>query len=332
MGKIIYSRNSLNTYSIEGVFELLKPKFQELMQDLVWVKAPVEGNSWSNRWRIVLHCAKLPAGVLHLTGDIYYAVLFRGLFNKKSYPIVLTIHDLEVLKRNNGLKRWLIRLLWFELPIRRAQIVTVISNETRLDVEREFRVHPDKIKVIYNPLDACIETIPLEKAIPNRLLAIGTKDNKNLPRVLEALQGLPIELVLIGKCSKALQQAINDSGVPIIQKHSLSKEELLHEYALCNALIFASTIEGFGMPILEAQAIGRPVITSNCSSMPEVAGDGAEFVDPYAVESIRKGVLYVLESKERQQELIRLGLENCKRFDANTIAHQYAEVYESLES
>lgn len=328
---IIYTRNSTNTFSIERVFSILKPVLNSLEPNLVWLSAPVEGNSWVNRFKIARHVATLPSGLIHLTGDIYFAVLLRSWFNQKQNPIIITIHDIEVLKRNTGLKRWLIRLLWFALPIKRAQVVTVISNETKLEVEREFRVHPNKIKVIYNPLDPTLMPQLADRIVKNRLLAIGTKQNKNLDRVLKALKGLPVDLCLVGVCSKELQLKINESGVSIIQRSNLSQEELIEEYANCNALLFASTIEGFGLPILEAQAMGRPVITSNCSSMPEVAGKGAEFVDPYSVKSIRSGVVRVLESEKHQQELIQLGFENCKRFEVTSIAKQYIALYKSLE-
>ena len=90
---------------------------------------------------------------------------------------------------------------------------------------------------------------------------------------------------------------------------------------------FCSLLEGFGLPILEAQATGRPVITSNLSSMPEVAGNGALLVDPYDVNAIRKGILRIIQDGALRENLIVKGLENVKRFSPQKVADAYVELY-----
>jgi glycosyltransferase involved in cell wall biosynthesis len=84
------------------------------------------------------------------------------------------------------------------------------------------------------------------------------------------------------------------------------------------------------MPILEAQATGRPVITSNLSSMPEVAGDGACLVNPYDVNSIKEGIQKVISDNHYRQQLITNGLKNVKRFNPKTVAGQYESLYKKL--
>ncbi len=95
-------------------------------------------------------------------------------------------------------------------------------------------------------------------------------------------------------------------------------------------LLFASTFEGFGMPIVEAQRIGRCVVTSNISSMPEVAGNGACFVDPFSVNSIREGLLKVIADSKFRLELIENGLINCRRFTEEKIAEAFYHVYDKV--
>jgi glycosyltransferase involved in cell wall biosynthesis len=86
------------------------------------------------------------------------------------------------------------------------------------------------------------------------------------------------------------------------------------------------------MPILEAQTVGRPVVTSNLSSMPEVAGTAACLVDPLSVASIREGVQRVIQDAPYREGLIAAGFENVKRFQAETVARAYGEVYEGMKN
>ena len=105
---------------------------------------------------------------------------------------------------------------------------------------------------------------------------------------------------------------------------------MLERYRKCDLVAFASTYEGFGMPILEANTVERPVIAGNVCSMPEVAGDAACLVDPYDVSSIRAGILRVIEDADYRESLMAAGRENRKRFQADVIANQYASLYREL--
>jgi glycosyltransferase involved in cell wall biosynthesis len=95
-------------------------------------------------------------------------------------------------------------------------------------------------------------------------------------------------------------------------------------------VVFASLYEGFGLPILEAQAMGRPVITSNFGAMREAAGDAALLVDPYSVEEIRAAILRIKNEPQLREELVRKGRENVERFRPEAVARQYAEIYRRL--
>jgi glycosyltransferase involved in cell wall biosynthesis len=95
-------------------------------------------------------------------------------------------------------------------------------------------------------------------------------------------------------------------------------------------VVFASLYEGFGLPILEAQAMGRPVITSNFGAMREAAGDGALLVDPYSVEAIRAAILRVKNEPGLREDLIAKGLRNAANFSADAVAMKYAQIYRNL--
>jgi len=100
----------------------------------------------------------------------------------------------------------------------------------------------------------------------------------------------------------------------VILTGTLSPEEVVALYKKSKALTFPSFYEGFGLPILEAQSLGVPVLTSNISSMPEVAGKGALYVNPYDISDIAKGMEKLAENNDLCHELIQKGFENIKRF------------------
>ena len=105
---------------------------------------------------------------------------------------------------------------------------------------------------------------------------------------------------------------------------------MVNEYEKCDILSFVSTYEGFGLPIIEAQTCGRVVITSNISSLPEVAGNGAYFINPYDITEIKNGIKELINNSKLRDELIQNGIENVKRFNPEQIANQYKELYQKV--
>ncbi len=263
------------------------------------------------------------SNINHVTGDVHYLTY---LLNKQQ--TILTIHDCEFLERSRGLKRFLLWLFWFWLPEKRVSSIVVVSKETKARLQKFIPCDARKIKVIHNPVSAMFQ--PMPKVFNHkkpRLLQIGTKANKNIERLAEALTGLSIELVVVGKLSLQQSALLNKHKVQYENLVGLSNQELLEEYHRCDLLVFASTYEGFGMPIVEAQAVGRPVVTSNVSSMPEIAAKAACYIDPFDTQSIRGGITKVIEDAQYRNELIELGWKNVGRFRAEKVAEEYASLY-----
>jgi glycosyltransferase involved in cell wall biosynthesis len=217
----------------------------------------------------------------------------------------------------------------------------VISEFTKSRLWAIGRVDPGKVKVIPNCVSS--EFVAMPKPWPAstqghgqltqgkvRVLLVGTTDNKNLTRVVEACSGLGVLLCILGRPTEAQRTQLAALGVQHEIHHGLSTQEVVALYQSCDLVCFVSTYEGFGMPILEAQAIGRPVLTSDLSPMREVAGEGALKVDPLVVSAIRDGLRRILNDNNLRSALIGLGFENVKKFSAETVAMQYAEIYREV--
>jgi glycosyltransferase involved in cell wall biosynthesis len=171
---------------------------------------------------------------------------------------------------------------------------------------------------------------PFNEKLPT-LLQVGTTDNKNILRLAQALKGIPCRLIILGKPSSEQISSLEENDIRFEWVAGLSSEQVVDLYRECDLVTFVSTCEGFGLPIIEGNAVGRPVITSRISSMPEVAGDAALKVDPFDVAAIREAIQAVINNSELREELVRKGLKNVERFSARTIVNCYAELYRVVE-
>jgi glycosyltransferase involved in cell wall biosynthesis len=160
-----------------------------------------------------------------------------------------------------------------------------------------------------------------------QVLQVGTGWNKNLERVAAAASGLPVRLRIIGPLRERQRSLLRSLDLSWTSVQQLSGEEIIMEYRESDLLVFASTYEGFGLPIVEAQAIGLPVITSKMAPMTEVAGDAALFVDPYEEKEIRAALEQLLRSPDLARRLSEQGRRNAERFDAQIVADRYTDVY-----
>lgn len=264
----------------------------------------------------------------HVLGDVHYLAWFLP---RRS--TVLTVLDCVSLERMTGLRRHAFWLLWYWWPLRRAAHVTVISEYTRESLLEWVEYPAERIHVVHPPLSAEYQPSPPPRRGDRlRLLQVGTNENKNLARVIEALEGLPLTLVIIGRLRETDRALLDRFGVAFENHVDLEREQLLEQYRLADAVVFASTYEGFGLPIIEAQAVGRPVVTSNVCSMPEAAGGAACLVDPLDVADIRRGILRLIEDSAYCAQLVELGRSNAMQYTPERIAARYAELYRSMDA
>ena len=170
----------------------------------------------------------------------------------------------------------------------------------------------------------------VQKPIKIQITKTPVLTNKNLPVLIEALEGVSCKLIIVGLLSKKQKLMLNDRKIEYQNYCDVGFAEILNLYKQSDILTLISTYEGFGVPVIEAQAIGRPVITSNIGPMPEVAGNAAMLVNPYNVREIKNSILEIIEDDSLREGLILKGLENAKRFRADAIAEEYYKLYKEI--
>jgi glycosyltransferase involved in cell wall biosynthesis len=313
-------------FSIESYFRTLTPYLRKEIEVFSW-DAPHFSNGILPRWRSVIGLKSFlrtsDFDIVHITGDTHF--LIWGISKGKR---VLTIHDIGFLNNLNGIKYFLLSYFWIIGPIRKANAITCVSEATKNELLKILKNEVD-IQVIPTVIDSrfqrCDKTF--NEKCPTILL-LGSAPNKNLHRVLEATQGLNVHLNIIAKLDEHAFELLKYQSFEVSER--ISFEELLEKYQTSDIVSLCSTHEGFGMPIIEGQATGRVVITSNCSSMPEVAGNGAYFVDPFSIESIRNGFIELIDNENIRNKLISEGFENVQRFRPERVANDYLKLYKSL--
>jgi glycosyltransferase involved in cell wall biosynthesis len=313
-----------NRHSIETVFDLVK---KDLQNDVNFT----EYYCTNELMRIpsIIKARKYGGDINHITGDVHTIGMF--LDPKKT---IITVHDIAHLERDlHGIKKRFFKKLWLELPLRRVKHITTISDFTKNTIIEAAGIDPAKVTVIHNPAPTDFFYVAKEYDMERpSILQIGSSRNKNIYRLIEAIKGTSFRLILIRNPDPQLKTVLDDSHIQYEWKSNITRAEVKVCYERCDIVFFASEFEGFGVPILEGNSVGRPVITSRIESMPEVAGDAALLVDPFSVDDIRNALLKINGDSSVRQLLVKNGLENIKRFSVEKTTRKYLDIYNMLGS
>ena len=302
-------------------------------------------------WQLII----LPMVLKKKKVDILHSANYVTPLYKLGFKIIVTIHDLTFIlfpEKYTITKRLFYRMM-IPIFVKISDKIIAISNNTKNDILKIFKVPDKKVVVIYatcsenfnNIIDEnknleVLSKYNIDKAY---MLFVGMiEPRKNIISILNAFKEMDTEinadLVIVGKKGwyfKEIEDFVTES-----KKLSLRNKVIFTGYVpenemkslFQNALffIFPSFYEGFGLPPLQAMACGTPVITSNISSLPEVVGDAAIFIDPYKSEELKNAMLYLYKNFEKRKELIKKGFSQCDKFRIEIVAKNLVDVMESM--
>ncbi len=312
-------------FSIEELFGFIQSGLPERVQYSNYYLSRAS-KGFVDRLKSCFEVVPQQGEINHITGDVHFIAL---LMQKRK--TILTIHDLEVLKRLTGWSRRIVKYFWFTMPASRVRFITVISAFTRDELLKVVKVNPEKVVVVHNCISPLVKYHePVFNSEKPNILHIGTAHNKNLERLIEAVSGMHVKLTILGHLREHHKSLLQKHGIDYENYFNLPYEHVLLRYKEADIVSFVSLYEGFGMPIIEANATGRPVITSNRTSMPEVAGDAALIVDPENVDEIHTAINQLILNENLRNELVAKGLKNVQRFTAAAVAAKYVALYEQI--
>ncbi len=307
---------------------------------------------WATRHpaaRILWEQTALPWHLRRLRADVLHAPAFVGPLIA-SCPQVITVHDLSFLRYPQFFRRGnrLYLSLMTGIACRRAAAVIAVSHFTAQETATLLRVPAGRIHTIYHGVDPMFRPLPSAEvarfrqaqALPARfILHVGTLEpRKNLLRLIQALAQLPdtdVHLFLVGGrgwlyealfaevARLGLEQRVHFPGY-------VPPERLPFWYNAATVFAYVSQYEGFGLPVLEAQACGAPTLTANATSLPEAAGDGALLVPPDDVVAIADGLHLLLSDDDTRAQVRARGLAHAAGFTWTRTARETVRLYREI--
>lgn len=302
------------------------------------------------KWYSIKEQIKLPGLLKSLKPDLVHFPHFNvPIFYKGKF--VITIHDLIhqhfSMQRatTHGTLIYKIKQLGykkvFENAIKKAERILVPSNFVKNQLINDWEIKGSKIVVTYEAVDDKILSIGNNLSLSKEkyIFYVGNAHpHKNVEGLIKAFLKLKInfpklKLVLAGHDHYFWQRIKKEyQDKDIIYRGYVSDEELVTLYKNAGCFVMPSFEEGFGIPLLEAMALGCPVVSSNAGSLPEIGGDAAIYFDPHSEKDIITKISMVLEDEDLRKNLIKKGLKRYKKFSWKKMAKQTLEVYESCYS
>lgn len=248
-------------------------------------------------------------------------------------PIVVTIHGLEgkFLPQSGKFLVHFYRNWSISWAVHFATKLIAVSKDTKDDTIKTYKIQSKKIKIIHEGIDTKrFKSYQKISKYRNYILFVGTvQPRKNLVRLIRAFSQIKdkkIKLLIAGRLGWLYEDVVKapkrfniENRVVFLGR--VEDRDLPDLYKGARLFVLPSLTEGFGLPILEAQAAGAPVVSSGTGALAEVAGNGAFFINPLSVNNIKEGLEKILKDKGLREELVRKGFENVKKFSWEKTAH-----------
>ena len=291
--------------------------------------------SWSDRLPANCRRRLLRAGwppSANLVHGLNQRIDFRG-------PRTLsTFHDLFVLSGDYSTAEFRARFAkQAHEAAERSDLIIAVSHFTARQVEQYLKVDPSRIRVIPHGARLPVSDSRIVEREPMILFVGAIQKRKNVVRLVEAFESVPQEwkLVLAGAAGfgaeEALERIEHSSRKSDIQVLGYVRDDVLEDlYARASIFAFPSLDEGFGMPLLDAMVRGIPVLTSNVSAMPEVAGDAALLVNPHDTQAIDQGLQRLIRDGSLRAALVEKGIRRAAEFTWGKAVAETWRIYQEL--
>ncbi|MBS4015545.1 MAG: glycosyltransferase family 4 protein [Candidatus Latescibacteria bacterium] len=275
---------------------------------------------------------------------------------RKACKYVVTIHDLSSFTYADTypyLRRKYYQYI-IKQAVKRADLIVTDSEFSRQDIVNTFSIPAEEVKVIscgiddiFQPIDCSDKHTQIKskyKLPDDFIFTLGViEPKKNTQRLVQAytqLKNKHVDLpkLVVGGSKKygwknrRIFQLVDELKLKdsVIFTGFIEHQDLPVIYSTAKLFILPSLFEGFGLPVIEAMACGTPVITSNTSSLPEIAGDAAVLINPYDTEEIGQAIIKVISDQQLQTEMRAKGFKNVKRFSWQESAHELLDVFEQI--
>ncbi|MBT3207893.1 MAG: glycosyltransferase family 4 protein [Bacteroidetes bacterium] len=283
--------------------------------------------------------------------------------NKINIPLIVTLHDIIYMEKSyfgiltdkgtsyqkfgNVYRRWYVPKI-----VKNCDILITVSNFEKKRISDFFQLKENKLHAIYNGVSRHFKQVTVQSELSrvksqyklpdDFFFFLGNTDpKKNTKGVLKAYSDFrkkstdDYKLVMLDYDEEELMKLLAEIGDKALREHIILTGYVINTdlpaiYSLCNIFLYPSLRESFGIPMLEAMRCGVPVITSNTSSMPEVSGDGALFVDPYKPAEITEAIFKIQGDNEFRDILIEKGLKRSEKFSWKNMAIDVLKLYENF--
>lgn len=262
---------------------------------------------------------------------------------------VISILDVSYLHYKNLFRKIDLYKLqyWGGYSIKKAKRIITISESSKSDIIKSYRLSSDKVVVVYPGIKQVESMEEFEKKFgisKDYVLFVGTlQPRKNIVRLIEAFSKInnqktkneDLELIIVGKKGWQFEEILGAPKKFSVEDkvkffHNVGEEDLPDFYKNAKMLVLPSLYEGFGLPVLEAMSYGCPVITSSTSSLPEAGGDAALYVDPENVSDITEKIQILLDDDSLRNEMIKKGREHVKKFSWEKAAKETLAVLKEV--